>query len=336
MLVYSHTMSELNDEASELFFGSSSGEGKQVSKKRPYSGQVNMRDHNMGFSKKRITADQYARQAHAEQLYLDYANMNFAERPTPTPLPYDHRLNPYQALERQTVAPHSHYNIYDHLPPVHDIIGRIHHVDKSQGRKWTPEEDDILRKGVEFFAKQKKQIDFNSIIANLPSRSVKQAKERWGNCLNPEITKGEWTNDEIKELLTLIAEHGPQWTVIQRNLVSRSMHCIKSKGRKLLGESLNKRARKLVGAKPVNKYWTEEEQKNLLKFHTIYHYDFEQICLELAKQGFCRPPAQVDRQLLATCPCKSCKTRKNALTDADESLKILWTKAKATALLMKM
>mmetsp|Transcript_5721 Transcript_5721/g.6601 ORF Transcript_5721/g.6601 Transcript_5721/m.6601 type:complete len:344 (-) Transcript_5721:107-1138(-) len=333
-------MSDAQDD--ELLFGSSAADCKQLGvRKRPYANPVTAREHCLGFSKKRITADQYGKPAPtSEQLYIDYAQ---AQNHFPTERPqlhghFDRRLaNPYYALERQAAAPQ--YNFYD-MNLFTDVGLGFHHgvtrVDKSQGRKWTAEEDDILRKGVEFFTKQKKQIDFNSIIARLPNRSVKQAKERWGNCLTPEITKGEWSQEEIKKLLKLIAEHGPQWTVIQRNLKSRSMHCIKSKGRKLLGESLNKRARKLVGAKPVNKYWSETEQKNLLNFHEIHQYDFEEICLDLARRGFCRPPAQIERQLLETCPCKTCNERKAAVERPDEGLKIAWTKAKALTLLSKM
>ena len=57
-------------------------------------------------------------------------------------------------------------------------------------KKWTAEEDDILRSGIMSYLSRGLKPDYEEIVKSLKTRSVKQAKERWKNSLNPEIKKG--------------------------------------------------------------------------------------------------------------------------------------------------
>ena len=136
----------------------------------------------------------------------------------------------------------------------------------------------------------------------------------------------EWSEAEIIQLLDLIIERGQNWTHIQKVLVHRSMHCIKSKGRKLLGETVNKRLSKASKLKGVRKEWFPEEVEKLMELHKRFGFDLQSICYEL-KTG--RPTAQADRKILGLCRCDKCKARVQKLKAMGPDFKLAWTQQKA-------
>lgn len=75
-------------------------------------------------------------------------------------------------------------------------------------RKFTPEEDDIIRKCVA----EKGTRNWNYVAQFLPQRSGKQVRERYVNYLKPDVSKRPWTSEEEKLLIRLVKTNGNKWS----------------------------------------------------------------------------------------------------------------------------
>jgi len=95
-------------------------------------------------------------------------------------------------------------------------------VIKGKG-SWTPEEDQILREKRLIYGRK-----WAKIAAHLPGRQGKQCRERYVNHLNPELKKGEWTDDEEAILIAMHQHHGNRWANISKQLPGRSDNDVKN------------------------------------------------------------------------------------------------------------
>lgn len=108
-----------------------------------------------------------------------------------------------------------------------------------QPRKWTAEEDRMLREEVEAqkrlsrtsasyivghcahltqrltsFPENGGQVkDWCAVAAKLPGRTNKDCRKRWLNSVAEGLKKGQWARSEDEQLFRGVERHGTKWTV---------------------------------------------------------------------------------------------------------------------------
>lgn len=92
-------------------------------------------------------------------------------------------------------------------------------------KPWTVEEDDTLRMLVLAHG----TANWTAIGSLLTDRTGKQCRERWHNHINPDIKKGEWTEQEDRLILTMQRSMGNQWAKITKYLPGRSDNAVKNR-----------------------------------------------------------------------------------------------------------
>ncbi|ORZ10984.1 hypothetical protein BCR41DRAFT_356802 [Lobosporangium transversale] len=86
----------------------------------------------------------------------------------------------------------------------------FHSLDpKLKKGPWTPEEDHLLRTGVEMFKGQ-----WSKIAERIPGRTDDQCAKRWREGLDPHIDRAAWTPEDDLILLQRFEEFGSQWQKI--------------------------------------------------------------------------------------------------------------------------
>ncbi|KAA0173087.1 hypothetical protein FNF27_05436 [Cafeteria roenbergensis] len=88
--------------------------------------------------------------------------------------------------------------------------------------QWTAEEDEALRRSV-----AKGMANWGAVARDVPGRTAKQCRERWGNYLAPNVVQGGWTGAEDLLLLERHRDLGRKWATIARAIKGRSENSVK-------------------------------------------------------------------------------------------------------------
>lgn len=82
-------------------------------------------------------------------------------------------------------------------------------------RKWTKEEDDVLR------IEGERGNDWAAAASLLAGRTILQCRTRWVMSLSPEIVRGKWKTEE-DDVLRIEGERGNDWAAVARELPGRT------------------------------------------------------------------------------------------------------------------
>jgi len=85
-------------------------------------------------------------------------------------------------------------------------------------RKWTVEEDNLLRAAVE----ENGAKHWKAIAKVIKTRDHSQCLQRWSKTLAPGIRKGRWMPSEDEKLCQLFHERGPDWGSIALQISGRT------------------------------------------------------------------------------------------------------------------
>ncbi|KAM3140094.1 hypothetical protein pb186bvf_007894 [Paramecium bursaria] len=89
---------------------------------------------------------------------------------------------------------------------------------------WTKEEDELVIELVEKYGKQ-----WRVIQSSLPNRSSKTIRERYVNCLDSKINRGDFTKEEDDYIYKRFTEIGPKWSQISKEINNRSENQVKNR-----------------------------------------------------------------------------------------------------------
>jgi hypothetical protein len=110
-----------------------------------------------------------------------------------------------------------------------------------QKMKFTEAEDEIIRNAVQKSGPH----SWNNFVDLLPNRTGRQIRERWKNYLAPNLTTGEWTEEEDAQITRFVETYGKQWTKIAETMPNRTDVCIKNRF-----ALLNRRIRRAITLGP--------------------------------------------------------------------------------------
>lgn len=185
-------------------------------------------------------------------------------------------------------------------------------------RKWTSVEDMKLISSVNEYLSVGSIPDYRMIAKRINHRSPKQCRERYENSLQPDVKRGEWSFDETLILAQLMTSHGQNWAAVKDQLKTRTYNAIKKKGRKLLGEIVDRNSIPKGNSSKATSNWSGKEFKELLKLHLNSELGFEKqnnylnLALTL-RTG--RSEAEIERKLVQNCNCSECSSIKRQIAD---------------------
>lgn len=122
----------------------------------------------------------------------------------------------------------------------------------SKNKKWTPEEDALLRK----IASESETINWKAAENQFPGKTSQQIFERWTKVLDPGLLKGSWTRQEDEVIINFVHTYGcKSWTKLASLLPGRIGKQCRERWLNHLNPDLNRGP------------WTPEEDQQLLLLH---------------------------------------------------------------------
>ena len=128
------------------------------------------------------------------------------------------RLRATHMTKRQKTIPKTILSLEENMP-ISEVSSDSYDYKNFKNGKWTLEEDEQLRKGVEVFGEKK----WKEISTMVLGRSPLQCLHRWTKILRPGLIKGAWTPQENELLREWVRVNGPQrWSECATIIVGRS------------------------------------------------------------------------------------------------------------------
>ena len=124
--------------------------------------------------------------------------------------------------------------------------------------KFTPEEDELLKKLVEEYG----TLEWSKIASMMPGRSGRQCRDRWSNYIDPNIIQTPWTKQEDADLLRKYHEIGAHWRILANCFPGRSINGVRNRVVKLTKSEPSdskKKTKKTISRVKVESTESEEE-----------------------------------------------------------------------------
>ena len=128
---------------------------------------------------------------------------------------------------------------------------------------WSDEEDRLLLSLVDKNTSARGDIDWTAVASGVEGRTVRQVRERWRANLDPNVSKGVWSEEEDNLILAYQAQYGNKWAFIARHLEGRTEHSVKTRFRSI------QRARR--------REWSAKEDKALLEMYSQTGGDWDRV-----------------------------------------------------------
>jgi hypothetical protein len=103
-------------------------------------------------------------------------------------------------------------------------------VKSKSRRKFTPEEDDLIRELVSRYG-DPRYAPWAEIAAQLPDRSPRQVRERFQHYLSPRVSGGPWSREEDDLLRALQGKFGNTWATIAKWMRGRTNIAVRNRWR---------------------------------------------------------------------------------------------------------
>jgi hypothetical protein len=117
--------------------------------------------------------------------------------------------------------------------------------------KWTEAEDELLQQLIPQFGRQ-----WSVIASRIPNRTAAQVASRWEKCINPILTKGQFTAEEDEMITTFVTQNGDRsWPKITEILPHRTTKQCRERWFNNLDPSVSKGP------------WTAEEDRVIFDAH---------------------------------------------------------------------
>lgn len=181
-------------------------------------------------------------------------------------IPNNSQLPSYPTLLPSPITQHQ-FQTNPTAIPQKSVSLKIPETYKSNSRiRWTKQEDEQLMSLVRKWGARK----WNEIAASLATKTAKQCRDHYANCLDPEIKNSLWTVEEEQILLLKYEQLGPHWSRIKSFLPGRTTSMIKNyitmllkkNGKEVSNNSQSNKEKHESSASSANSCSENEEHEN--------------------------------------------------------------------------